>query len=144
MPVALSPDLELTEDFDDVITALDKRRIARVIANLLTNASKYGDGPTQVFLDGDAGFVRINVDDSGEGVPKEDRERIFERFNRAGAANRRGTGTGVGLGLALVAEHVRLHGGDVAVDDAPSGGARFVVTLPRIELEHDENYEDIP
>ncbi len=143
VPVVMDPDLDLTEDFDDVITALDKRRIARVIANLLTNASKYGDGPTQVYLDGDAHTVRINVDDDGEGVPEEDRDRIFERFNRAGAAHRRGTGTGVGLGLALVAEHVRLHGGEVSVEDAPSGGARFVVSLPRVELEHDDEFEEL-
>ena len=78
------------------------------------------------------------VDDAGEGVPEEDRVRIFERFNRAGQASRRGTGTGVGLGLALVDEHVRLHNGRIWVDDAPDGGARFVVELPRVSLEHEE------
>ena len=138
VPVIIDPNVVVDEEFGDVVTALDKRRIARVVSNLLSNADKYGDGPTRIVIGADADTVQIMVDDSGEGVPEEDRERIFERFNRATAANRRGIGTGVGLGLALVAEHVRLHGGDVRVDDAPGGGARFVVELPRIELEHEE------
>ncbi|HEX4903494.1 MAG TPA: sensor histidine kinase, partial [Acidimicrobiales bacterium] len=121
-----------------IITAIDKRRVARVLTNLLSNAEKYGDGAIGVTVTADEDHVRIYVDDAGEGVPPEDRDRIFERFNRAGAAGRRGASTGVGLGLALVAEHVGLHGGRVWVDDAPGGGARFAVELPRIELEQPE------
>ena len=139
LPVIIDPQTDIDEEFDDIVTALDKRRIARVIANLLGNADKYGDGPTRVVLGADEHLVRIMVDDSGEGVPEEDRDRIFERFNRATAANRRGSGTGVGLGLALVAEHVHLHGGTVTVDDAPGGGARFIVELPRVLLEQDDD-----
>ena len=138
VPVVLDPETTVDDEFGDVLTGLDKRRVARVIANLLTNADKYGDGPVEVHVEGDESHVRIAVDDAGEGVPDDDRERIFERFNRAGKAHQRGTGTGVGLGLALVAEHVRLHGGSVWVDDAPSGGARFVIELPRVELDEDE------
>jgi len=57
---------------------------------------------------------------------------VFERFARGVGAGRRGSGEGVGLGLALVAEHVRLHGGRVWVEDRPNGqsGSRFVVELP--------------
>lgn len=139
VPVEVAPTLEIEDEFGDIVTALDKRRMARVVTNLLTNADKYGNGPTRVVIDGDDQVVHICVDDAGEGVPEEDRDRIFERFNRAGAAHRRGIGTGVGLGLALVAEHVRLHGGDATVTDSPAGGARFVVTLPRIELAHEDN-----
>ncbi|MCO8126777.1 HAMP domain-containing histidine kinase [Acidimicrobiia bacterium EGI L10123] len=137
VPVERSPDMVLDEDFDDVVTALDKRRIARVLTNLLTNADKYGDGAVAVRIDADPDWVWIYVDDRGEGVPEEDRDRIFERFNRAGAAHRRGASTGVGLGLALVAEHVALHGGRVWVEDAPEAGARFAVELPRVEIDHD-------
>lgn len=142
VPVVLDEAVEVPEEFGDIITAVDKRRLARVLANLLTNADKYGTGPVAVHLDADPDWVRIMVDDDGPGVPPEDRERIFERFNRAGAAHQRGAGTGVGLGLALVAEHVNLHGGRVWVDDAPTGGARFVVELPRIEL--DDEPEEQP
>ncbi len=138
VPVNMVEGVEVPEEFGDIITALDKRRVARVLANLLSNAQKYGSGPMGVWIDADDEHVRIMVDDDGPGVPVDDRERIFERFNRAGAAHQRGTGTGVGLGLALVAEHVRLHGGRVWVDDAPTGGARFVVELPRVELDEEE------
>jgi len=143
VPVERDPSVEVEEEFGDIITAVDKRRIARVITNLLSNADKYGGGPVAVHIEADASWVRIFVDDAGEGVPVEDRERIFERFNRAGAAHRRGVGTGVGLGLALVAEHVRLHGGRVWVDEAPAGGARFAVELPRVELDHDPMEADL-
>jgi two-component system sensor histidine kinase MtrB len=137
VPVERSPDMVVDEEFGDVITALDKRRIARVLTNLLTNADKYGDGAVAVRIDADDDWVWIYVDDAGEGVPEEDRDRIFERFNRAGAAHRRGSSTGVGLGLALVAEHVRLHGGRVWVENAPDAGARFAVELPRVDIEGD-------
>lgn len=137
VPVMLAPGVELDPELDDIVVALDKRRIARAIANLLTNADKYAEGgPATVVIDADDDSVRIMVDDEGEGVPEEDRRRIFERFNRAGAAHRRGQGTGVGLGLALVDEHVRLHGGTASVVDSESGGARFIIELPRTTLEH--------
>ena len=65
-------------------------------------------------------------------VPAEDRESIFFRFNRGSSAGHRRGIDGVGLGLALVAEHIRLHGGSVWVEDRANGetGARFVIELP--------------
>jgi len=59
-----------------------------------------------------------------------DRARVFERFYRGGRSGRRESGDGTGLGLSLVAEHVRLHGGSVWIEDVPTGGARFVIELP--------------
>jgi len=144
IPVERDPAVEVDPELGGIITAIDKRRVVRVLSNLLTNAEKYGDGPVGVWVTADDEHVRIYIDDAGEGVPAEDRERIFERFNRASAAHRRGASTGVGLGLALVAEHVRLHGGRVWVEDAPGGGARFAVELPRVELEGDELVEHTP
>ena len=71
----------------------------------------------------------VVVEDRGPGIPAAERDRIFERFYRGGRAGQRASGDGTGLGLSLVAEHVRLHGGSVWVEDTP-GGARFVVELP--------------
>jgi Histidine kinase-, DNA gyrase B-, and HSP90-like ATPase len=76
----------------------------------------------------DDGRVRLEVGDSGPGVPVELRERIFERFARGVFAGRRGTGEGSGLGL--VAQHIVRHRGSACVEDRPGGGARFVVELP--------------
>ena len=139
--VTHSTDTDVPVDLDaelaGVVVQADKRRIVRVIANLLDNAAKYGGGATSVSLRRAEDGVQIAVEDRGEGVPEEDREVIFGRFSRGGAAGRRGTSDGVGLGLALVDEHVRLHGGRVWVEDRADGegGARFVVELP-VQEEH--------
>jgi signal transduction histidine kinase len=124
--------VELDAELAGVVVQADKRRIVRVIANLLDNAAKYGGGATSVALRRVEGGVQIIVEDRGTGVPEEDRNLIFNRFSRGVTAGRRGSSEGVGLGLSLVAEHVRLHGGRVWVDDRTDGdeGARFVVELP--------------
>jgi len=112
--------------------AADKRRLERVIANLVENAANYGGGANRVQVERDGATLRISVEDEGPGVPPEERDAVFERFFRGSASGRRRSGgQGSGLGLALVAEHVRLHGGRVWVEDRPGGpGARFVVELP--------------
>lgn len=126
IPVIVEPDTE------DVIVEADKRRLARVVANLIDNAAKYGGGTTSVQLSRTLDSVLMSVEDDGPGVAVDERFVIFDRFSRGGAGGRRGYDTGVGLGLSLVAEHVNLHGGRVWVEDRPDGrpGARFVVELP--------------
>ena len=127
--------VDVDADLAGVVVAADKRRLVRVIANLLDNAAKYGGGATGVSLRRVPGGVQIAVQDRGPGVPLEDREVIFDRFSRGSGAGRRGGSEGVGLGLSLVAEHVNLHGGQVWVEDRDDGeeGARFVVELPIVE-----------
>lgn len=129
--------VELDADLAGVVVNADKRRIVRVITNLVDNAARYGGGASAVSLRRVGDEVQIAVEDRGEGVPAEDREAIFDRFNRGSAAGRRGASDGVGLGLALVAEHVNLHGGKVWVEDRLDGepGARFVIQLPIQEHE---------
>ena len=129
--------IEIDADLLGTNVRADKRRLARVLANLLDNAAKYGEGATSVSLRRVEGTVQLAVEDLGPGVPEEERAQIFDRFNRGGIAGRRGAGEGVGLGLALVAEHVRLHGGRVWVEDRSDAqpGARFVVELPTEEAE---------
>jgi signal transduction histidine kinase len=77
--------------------------------------------------------VEIAVEDAGPGISAIERTKVFDRFYRGSAAGRRGTGTGTGLGLALVAEHMRLMDGETWVESSPSGGARFVISLPVLE-----------
>lgn len=118
---------------DGLTLRADKRRLERVIANLVDNAESHGDGCVTVrVMKSDRargnGGVRIEVDDNGPGVPEDRRERIFERFARDGS----GQSPGVGLGLAIVARHVRAHGGQIHVEDRPGGGGRFVVELPAV------------
>lgn len=105
---------------------VDKRRLERVVANLVGNAETHGGGCTGVQVAVVDGRVRVAVDDAGPGIPEELRDRVFERFARGGT----GASTGVGLGLAIVARHVGVHDGQVRVEERPEGGARLVVDLP--------------
>src|SRR5439155_24248641 len=113
-----------------VIVRADKRRLERVVANLIENAENYGGGVVRMDLQRVNGVLRLGVEDAGPGVPDEERDRIFERFARGKAARRRGDTNGTGLGLSIVAEHVRLHRGRVWVEDRRGGGAPFVIELP--------------
>ena len=122
--------LDIEPEAGRTVVRADKRRLERVVTNLLTNAERYGGGAIRVGVTRADGVVRVEVDDAGPGVPEAERERIFERFARGAAAGRRTGSEGVGLGLSLVAEHVRLHGGRVWAEERPGGGARFVVELP--------------
>jgi two-component system sensor histidine kinase MtrB len=105
----------------------DKRRLERVIANLVENAEDHAGGCKGVGVEAGGLGVIITVDDAGPGIAVEDRSRIFERFGRGETSGR---GRGVGLGLAIVARHVQWHHGTIQVTDHPGGGARFVVELP--------------
>lgn len=111
---------------EGVVLRGDKRRLERVVSNLVENADVHGEGCDVVCVSRRNGAIRVQVDDHGRGVPEKYRERIFERFARDGASR----GPGVGLGLAIVAQHVHWHGGEVWVEDRPQGGASFVVELP--------------
>ena len=132
--------VEVDADAENAIIVAEKRRLARVVANLLDNAEKYGGGATRIHVCATDGSVMIAVEDEGPGVPKDERFVIFDRFSRGGAGGRRGYDTGVGLGLSLVAEHVNLHNGRVWVEDRIDGksGARFVVELPQDDGEPGE------
>lgn len=122
--------VEIGPEVADASLLLDKRRVERILVNLLENARAYAGGATAVSADRDGDLVRVTIDDRGPGVSESEREKVFERFFRGAVGGRRGASDGTGLGLSLVAEHARLHGGRAWVEDAPGGGARFVVELP--------------
>lgn len=110
---------------------IDRRRIERVIRNLVVNAIEHGEGqPIQIELAADARAVALVVADSGVGMTQIEAEHVFDRFWRADPARARTLG-GTGLGLAISLEDARLHGGDLQVWGAPGEGTRFRLTLPR-------------
>ena len=149
--VPVEADPELT----DLVIACDKRRLVRILANFFDNARKYADGATSVTVELhepdhlgiilSAPTVRISVEDSGPGVPEGERDKIFDRFNRGDQGGSRGIDMGVGLGLALAAEHARLQGGSVWVEDRHDGGqgSRFVLELPMMEPLEADDPEDL-
>jgi signal transduction histidine kinase len=122
--------VEIAADATDVVAPVDKRRLMRILANLIDNAAQHGGGLLRVEVTTAPGEVLIAVEDRGPGVPVTERQRIFERFARTSQADRRSSGDGAGLGLSLVAQHVSALRGRVWVEQRPGGGARFVVALP--------------
>ena len=118
---------------NDVICMVDPGALRQILLNLLDNAVKYGPlGQTVTITLRRAGaFARIIVDDQGPGIPKEDRERIWEPYQRLEGAVA-GAVAGSGIGLAVVAQLVALHGGRAWAEEAPGRGARFVVELSGI------------
>ena len=105
--------------------------IYRLVYNLVENAIKYNHSGGQVTVTAyrKEKHVYLSVEDTGNGIPEELRERVFEPFFRVDKSRSRELG-GVGLGLALVREIVRVHDGSIAVRSNPSGGTVFDVMLP--------------
>jgi signal transduction histidine kinase len=129
----LSPEvIELRLPADRPTFVLDRRRIERVLANLIENATNYGGGVTRIEVRSDGDRLRLAVEDAGPGVDPDERKAVFGRFTRGRAAQRASTAKGTGLGLALVDEHVKLHGGRVHISESRSGGARFEIILPSL------------
>ncbi|HEX6369935.1 MAG TPA: HAMP domain-containing sensor histidine kinase [Longimicrobium sp.] len=114
-----------------VVARVDRDAFRQVLLNLLDNAAKYGPrgGVVQVGMAVVGFSLRIWVRDGGPGVPREDRQRIWEPYRRLDRDADAAVG-GSGIGLAVVKDVVDLHGGRAWVEDAPGGGARFIVEIP--------------
>jgi signal transduction histidine kinase len=111
--------------------AWDRLAIEQIVSNVLSNAIKYGAGApvdVEVAIDSED-FVRFAVRDRGVGIPLEDQERIFGRFEQG--ANPSAKRAGFGVGLWLVRSLVEVHGGEISVSSIPDRGSTFVVRLPR-------------
>lgn len=110
---------------------VDPDRLHQAFANLLGNAVRHARSEIRVGVRLDAEAVHATVENDGEGIPGDERERIFERFHQAGPEEKRGV---CGLGLSLVRGIVEAHGGRVRAETVEGGdGNRFVVRLPRTE-----------
>ena len=112
---------------EHVVAQVDGPKIERVVENLISNAVKHTPAGTEieVWVTQSDGGALIGVDDKGAGVAPEEREAIFEAFQR-GVTDQPGTG----IGLSLVAQFTALHGGRAWVEDSQNGGASFRVFLP--------------
>ena len=112
----------------------DPDKLEQLLTNLLSNAVKHAPegSEVEVFSTHEAGMVRIEVRDRGDGVPEEFRGRIFGKFAMADASDSRVKG-GTGLGLAIAREIARRHGGEVGFDDRAGGGTVFHFDLPMVK-----------
>jgi signal transduction histidine kinase len=110
----------------------DARKLGQLIRNLADNAVREAREQVRLTLALEDDEALLVIEDDGDGIPPQDRERVFDRFVRLDPARERGQG-GTGLGLAIVAEVARAHGGTVRVVESRLGGARFEVRLPRVQ-----------
>jgi signal transduction histidine kinase len=107
----------------------DRRRLERIVGNLVENAVEHGGGTAWIRVGRDGGSALVEVADSGPGIAPEHLPHVFDRFYKADPAR---SGSGSGLGLAIAREHARLLGGDIEVVSRP-GATRFTLRLPVTE-----------
>lgn len=126
--------IELTVPTQPIAGEWDAPRLARVVANLLSNALKYSPGGAKILValtteeDADGAWAALRVSDQGFGIPAEDLPRIFERFFRATNARQIAAGTGIGLsGAKQIVEH---HGGTLTLESRLGEGTTVIVRLP--------------
>lgn len=118
---------------EPVVIEIDPRQMKKVLYNLFSNAFKFGDpenGRLEVRLSVKADSVELAIEDNGIGIPRDQLERIFDRFTQVeGSASRRYEGSGIGLALAK--EIVTHHGGTLSVQSELGHGSTFTIILPR-------------
>lgn len=109
----------------------DEGRLIQVVVNLLSNAIKFSDpgGMVRVSVAKVGSFVRVEIEDSGRGIPDEHKERIFETFQQVDKSDSREKG-GTGLGLAICRAIVLQHGGEIGVESSPGAGSTFWFSVP--------------
>lgn len=130
--VAAEHRISMTADMPDrsIIVAAPED-VRSIVANLLENAVRYNTegGAVEVRLSRTDGHITLEVHDTGEGIPPQERQRIFERFYRIDKARSRAEG-GTGLGLSLVRHATQRLGGTVSVDSELGVGSTFRIDLP--------------
>ncbi|MEL6766763.1 MAG: ATP-binding protein [Pseudomonadota bacterium] len=126
--VAAGAPVQLSPVSGEATVLGDRLALRRIVANLLDNALRYGKR-AHLALAFQEKAVVLTVDDEGPGIPEAERGHLLEPFTRTEASRARRTG-GAGLGLAVVRSLAEAHGGTIAIDDAPTGGARLALRLP--------------
>jgi signal transduction histidine kinase len=123
------PSIKIENNVEENVKIMANDLIEDVFANLISNAIKYAGGDKKIRIDciETEEYIRVRVIDYGPGVDDENKEVIFDRFERGGLTDI----TGTGLGLAISKKIVELHSGKIWVEDNPEGGAIFVVELPK-------------
>ena len=132
-PLAQNKEISFTllNPSDDVLVPVDRDSITEAIYNICDNSIKYTEngGSVKMEVMRDLGNVLIRITDTGIGIPKDEIQKIFDRFYRVDKARARDTG-GTGLGLSIAMDAVKLHGGYIEVSSEEEKGSSFTVVLP--------------
>lgn len=102
---------------------------SRLVSNLVSNAFRHAEN-VELAITHDDGWLKIIVDDDGPGIPEDRREDVFKPFVRLDEARTQDSGGTGGLGLAIARDIARSHGGDIDLENAPTGGLRAVIRIP--------------
>jgi len=135
-PLAQEKNIKLIGKYKNITMIGSDILIYRLVYNLVENAIKYNHSDGQVTVNAykKQKHIYLSVEDTGSGIPKELRERVFEPFFRVDKSRSRELG-GVGLGLALVHEIVRVHDGSISINSNPAGGTIFEVIFDQKSME---------
>ena len=135
-PLAQEKNIKLIGKYKNITMIGSDILIYRLVYNLVENAIKYNHSDGQVTVNAykNQKHIYLSVEDTGSGIPKELRERVFEPFFRVDKSRSRELG-GVGLGLALVREIVRVHDGTISINSNPAGGTIFEVIFDQKSME---------
>jgi signal transduction histidine kinase len=130
--------------FNLPVIQADPDMLMRVFSNLFTNALRHTPAGGRIIVEArqQDTLLQVSVTDTGEGIPAEALERVFERFYRADSSRQSSKG-GSGLGLAIVRAMIEAHGGTIWAENAPNAGARICFTLP-ISLHEQFPIQDMP
>lgn len=120
-----------TDFSDETLISIDEDRIEQVLTNLIDNAIRHtpADGSVTVSMANEQNYAKIQVRDTGQGIPQDDLPYVFERFYKADKARTRSKG-GTGLGLAITKNIVEAHNGRISVDSVEQQGTTFTFYLP--------------
>ena len=135
-PLAQEKNIKLIGKYKNITMIGSDILIYRLVYNLVENAIKYNHSDGQVTVNAykKQKHIYLSVEDTGSGIPKELRERVFEPFFRVDKSRSRELG-GVGLGLALVHEIVKVHDGSISINSNPAGGTIFEVIFDQKSME---------
>ena len=145
VPYVKNKDINIMFDTDteELKIKCDCELIEKVMLNLISNAVKFTNsgGSIFVYINVDTDYVNIRVKDSGIGISDDMKELVFERFIQTDKSFNRNQ-EGSGIGLSLVKSIVNIHNGSVCVEESSDKGTVFLVKLPNIRLDNNENLND--
>jgi two-component system osmolarity sensor histidine kinase EnvZ len=121
-------ELKMRKRKRDLVLPLKRQAFKRAITNLISNAARFGD---QIVIRAatEMGWLRIEVDDNGPGIPPGERDNVFRPFYRLDHARNQDAGN-TGLGLAIARDIAKSHGGNITLGESSMGGLRAVITVP--------------